>query len=81
MIIGERDILKGIAIFEEVIKGLNPDKIDDDTMSIIINCVDIVISGLEEKAQHVNTKVHYGIEQCSLVVDIYNKRKKRELVK
>ena len=81
MVIGERSILKGITIFEEVIKELNPDKIDDNVMSMIISYVSILLFKREETTQHVDSKMRHGINECFCVIDFYNKRKKRELVR
>jgi len=80
MVVGEMSIIKGITLFEEVIKELNPDKIDDNVVSIIVSYVSIILFKEEEKRQHVDSKVHYGVQQCYMVIDMYNKRKKRELV-
>ncbi len=81
MMIGERSILKGITIFEEVIKKLNPEKIDDGIISMIISYTNIVLFRQEEKEQHIDNQVHYGIQQCYMMLDIYGKRKIRELIK
>ena len=81
MVIGERHILKGITIFEEVIKGLNPEVIDDESLYMIRSCVNIVLFKEEEKTQHVNNHVHYGVSACFSMVDRLNNQKKRELVK
>ena len=80
MTLGERKIIEGITIFEEVVKELNPDTIDDGIISMIISYVNIILFRREEKAQHVDNRVHYGVEQCYMILDIYGKRKKRELI-
>ncbi len=80
MVIGEVSIIKGITLFEEVIKELNPSKIDDNVISIIISYVSIILFKQEEKKQHIDIKMRYGIHQCYMLIDIYNKSKKRELV-
>ena len=80
MVLGETSILKGIVLFEEVIKELNPDKIDAGIISMIISYVSIILYKKEEETQHVDSRVHYGIQQCYMMIDLYNKRKKRELV-
>jgi hypothetical protein len=80
MVVGERSIIKGITLFEEVIKELNPDKIDDGIISMIISYVSIVLYKQEEQMQRVDNKVHYGVSQCYMLIDLYNKKKKRELV-
>ena len=76
MMIGEVNILRGIVIFEEVLKGLNPDIIDDEAIYMIESCVNIVLFKEEEKSQHVNNHVHYGVNACYSVIDMYNKSKK-----
>ena len=80
MVIGETSIIKGITIFEEVIKELDPEKIDDSVISMIISYVNIILFKQEEKRQHVDAGVRYGVNQCYMLIDMYNKRKKRELV-
>lgn len=80
MVVGEKSIIKGITLFEEVIKEINPDVIDDGIISMIISYVSIVLFRKEEKEQRVDNSVHFGIQQCYMVIDMYNKRKKRELV-
>ena len=81
MVSGERSILKGIAIFEEVVKEINPAVMDENVMSMIISYTSIVMFKEEEERGHVDSRAHYGINQCYMMMDIYNKRKKRELVK
>ncbi len=80
MMVGERSILKGVTLFEEVIKELNPNEINDNVISIIVSYVSIILFKQEEKKQRVDNMVHYGIQQCYMMIDIYNKSKKRELV-
>ena len=80
MVIGEASIIRGITLFEEVIKELNPDKIDDNIISMIISYVNIILFKQEEKRQHVDAGVRYGVNECYMLIDMYNKRKKRELV-
>ena len=80
MVVGEKSILKGIVLFEEVIKELNPDVINDGVISMIDSYVSIIMFKQEEKTQQVDNRVHLGIQQCYMVIDMYNKRKKRELV-
>ena len=80
MMIGERHILKGIVIFEEVVKELNPEVINDEVLYMIRSCVNIVLFKEEEKTQRVNNHVHYGVNTCYTMLDLLNKSKKRELV-
>jgi len=80
MVIGEVSIIKGITLFEEVIKELNPSKIDDNVISIIVSYVSIILFKQEENKQHIDIKMRYGINQCYMLIDIYHKSKKRELV-
>ena len=80
MVVGDTNIIKGITLFEEVIKELNPQYIDDGIISMIISYISIILFKEEEKKQRVDNRVHYGVEQCYVILDLYNKRKKRELV-
>ena len=81
MVSGETSIIKGITLFEEVIRELNPNKIDDNVISIVISYASIILFKQEEKKQHVDVKMRYGINQCYMLIDVYNKSKKRELVR
>lgn len=80
MMIGERHILRGIIIFEEVIKELNIDIINDDALSMIEACANIVLFKEEERQQHVNNYTHYGISLCNSATSMYLKNKKRKLI-
>ena len=80
MVRGERSILKGITIFEEVVKKLNPSKMNDNVISIIISYVSILVFKQEEEREHIDTGVRYGVNQCYMMLDMYGKAKKRELV-
>ena len=73
MMVGEKDILKGIEIVEEVIKELNPSEMDDDILSMIESCANIVLYKKEERIEHVNSYVHYGINMCYTVLEGYNR--------
>lgn len=81
MVSGETSIIKGITLFEEVVKELNPNKMDDNVISIIVSYVSIILFKQEEKRQHVDVKMRYGINQCYMLIDIYSKSKKRELIR
>lgn len=80
MMVGEGNILRGIIIFEEVLRGLNPDIIDDDVIYMIESCVNIVLFKEEEKRQHINNHVHYGVNSCYAMMHMYNRAKKRALI-
>ena len=77
MMVGERYILDGIIIFEEIVKKLNPETMNDEVLNMIYTCVNIVLFRKEEQYQHVNNYVHYGINSCYSIIDMYNKSKKR----
>ena len=86
MMHGEYGILKGVAIFEVIIKELNYDKINDEVVDEIINYVNSYVKNKEEAMQHVDPRVHYGINRCFLVLCNYNevvnnkvKNKKKKL--
>jgi len=73
MMVGERNILKGITIFEEVFKELNPLSINDEIVSNIENYVDLVLISHEEKVLKVNQYVHFGVYRCYNLLEAYNK--------
>lgn len=84
MMVGEGNILRGITIFEEVVKEMNPVDINDDIFFEIEKNVNLVISSREEKYQKVNQHVHFGIDRCYMMLYMYNKmvnRNKKKVLK
>ena len=84
MIRGEVNILKGIIIFEAVLKEINPLSINDEETARIEAIVRNYLRNKEELMQHVNAYVHYGVNRCLLILYSYNKLKnidKKELIK
>ncbi len=78
MVVGEVNILKGITIFEVVLKEFNPSKLDMEEVIRIEEFTSHYISKKEEEMQRVNPKVHYGINRCFLIIEGYVKTKKLE---
>ena len=81
MMVGEKNILRGIDIFEEAVKAINPIQLGDEEIYLIGRCVNIALFKEEEKRGKVNSDIHYGINTCYMMLDFYNKAKKRTLVK
>lgn len=77
MMVGEVNIIKGIVIFEAMVKEINPSVINDDTVNEINNYVAVYLRKKEEKEQKVNNYIHHGINQCLMMLDLYNKSIKR----
>ena len=81
MMVGELNILKGIDIFEEAVKAINPIMLDDEAIYLIKRCINIALFKEEEKNGRVNNHIHYGVNSCYMMLDFYNKSKKRTLIK
>ena len=79
MMVGEGNILKGITIFEGVIRETNPLDINDDVVLEIENKVDLVVASYEEKCQRVNQHAHFGIYRCYTMLESYNKEVNRNI--
>ena len=81
MVVGEAHILKGYDIFEEAVKAVNPIILNDEAIYLIGRCVNIALFKEEERKGRVNSNIHYGISSCYMMLDFYNKSKKRILIK
>ncbi len=79
MMKGEVDILKGITIFEVILKEINPEVIDEAKVKFIENYVNVYMIKKEEQTQTVNNYVHYGIGLCFWVLDDFLKGKTSKL--
>ena len=77
MMIGEANIIRGIVAFEETVKEINPEELNDDAIYMIMSCIRVVLFKEEERKQHVDNYVHYGVNSCFMALDIYNKSIKR----
>ena len=81
MVVGEVNILKGVIIFEVILKEVNPVVINDEEVNRIINIINMYLNTKEEKEQKVNNYVHHGINKCIIMLDMYNKNIKRKVNK
>ena len=81
MLVGESNILKGIIIVEEAVKAINPFHLDDESISMIQKCVDIMVYKEEEMKGKVNSHIRYGIDMCLMMIEIFCRSKKHALVK
>ncbi len=81
MMVGESHILRGINIFEEAVKAINPVQLDDEAIYLIGRCINIALFKEQERTGRVNSNINYGINSCYMMLDFYNKSKKRTLIK
>ena len=81
MMHGEYNILKGIVIFETILKEFNPRVLDDNEIAKIEGFVRRYLIEKEEKMQHVNAYVHYGINRCFLILESYNNVEEEKIEK
>ena len=81
MMVGEVHILRGIDIFEESVKAINPVVMNEEATYLIGRCINIALFREEERRGRVNPYIRYGIESCYMMLDIYDKSKKRMLVR
>ena len=81
MMVGEAHILRGIDIFEAAVKAINPLQLDEQAIYLIRRCVNIALFKEEERRGKVNSNIHYGVNSCYMMLDFYNKSKKRSLIK
>jgi len=77
MMVGEKEILKGIVFFEEVIKEMNPNRLDDEVVYKIRAYTTHTLSVMEEKMQKVNNHMHLGIVKCFWMLDGYNRKTRK----
>ena len=78
---GEVNIIKGIVIFEAILKEFNPSDLDREEIDKIEGYVRRYLIEKEEKMQRVNAYVHYGVNRCFLILESYNNIKEKNLVK
>ena len=81
MMKGEVNVLRGIVIFEVILKEINPEVVDEAEVNVIENYVNIYMTKKEEQTQTVNNYVHYGINLCFSMLENYIKENKHELSK
>ena len=74
MMVGEKEILKGIVFVEEVVKELNPVSLNDEIVCKIKYHTCSVLSIKEEQMQRVSNHIHYGIFKCFLMLEGYNRK-------
>lgn len=72
--IGDNSIITGIELFEDIIKELNVDSIDDETVQFIEKNVDELLIRIEEKRQIINRYIDYGINCCYIILEGYSRR-------
>ena len=81
MMRGEARIVKGIIIFETIVKELNPSTLDENTIDKIEECTRRYLIEKEELTQHVDAYVNYGVNRCFLILEMYRKNKNKKLTK
>ena len=72
--IGDTYIITGIELFENVIKELNLESIDDEIVESIETRVEKILLDSEERMQRVNQYSKYGIVCCYTILEGYNNR-------
>lgn len=72
--IGDTSIIIGIELFEDIIKELNIESIDDENVDFIEKSVEELVTQIEEKRQCVNQYSKYGINCCYTILEGYNNR-------
>lgn len=80
MVKGEVNIIRGIIIFEAIIKEINPMDINEEEINKIYKYVNKYMIQKEELTQSVNHYIHQGIALCYLILDSYNKSEKRKIL-
>lgn len=73
-VIGDNSIITGIELFENIIKELNVDSIDDETVQFIEKNVDELLIQIEEKRQIINRYIDYGITCCYIILEGFSRR-------
>ncbi len=81
MMSGEINILRGIIIFEVILKELNPDVLDDNEITKIEDYVRKYLNKKEYDMQKINSYVHYGVNRCFLVLETFNRDNNKKLEK
>ena len=81
MMVGELAIIKGIIFFEVIVKEINPEILDESEISKIKNYTLKVLRNKEEEMQKVNNHMHYGVNRCFLMLDGYNRKIKKYIMK
>ena len=81
MMHGEVNIIRGIVIFEVILKELNPSVLDEEEINKIEDYVRKYINEKEYDMQKVNSYVHYGVNRCFLVLESFNRVNNKKLEK
>jgi len=71
MVCGDTFIIEGIELFETVIKKLNIDTINDETVVFIEKSVDSLMTNIQERRQTISGYMQYGINCCYTVLEGY----------
>ncbi len=81
MMIGEVNVIRGIIIFEVILKEINHSELGNAEINAIKKFVDAYMIKQDDILQRSNNYVNYGIALCYLVMDNYNKMRMSQLVK
>ncbi len=71
---GKPGILRGITIFEGVIRDVNPNVIDEKVETTIQQSVETYLVRKEDNMQHVDTVARRGISTCLIILSNHTKR-------
>ena len=78
---GDKEIIRGIDLFETILKEINPEHLDKNMQIYIESIVDKEITKINDQKQSVNHNMNYGIVCCYTILEGYNKTKQRNLKK
>ena len=81
MTVGEVNILKGILIFETILKEIDPLVLDRNEIDKIEEYTRKYLIKKEDDMQRVNAYVHYGVNRCFLILETFNNAKEKKLDK
>ena len=83
MVVGDTSIIRGVVIFEDIVKGFNFDEIDNNTIEWLNNYIINMLNNKKGNFKNVNNYVYFGIERCFMMLysyyktNILNKKKEK----
>ena len=81
MMVGELAIIKGIIFFEVIVREVNPQELSEEEINKLKTYTLRVLKNKEEEMQKVSNHMHYGVNRCFLMLDGYNRRIKKYILK
>ena len=71
MTLGSDNIVLGINIFEDMVKKVNYEYIDNDGMLELENMINYYLVNEEYRNQRIDNNVHIGINMCFMMLNCY----------